>query len=225
MGSIDVYLEIGKKGAFAGAVEWPGWCRIGRNEESALQALLDYAPRYALVLQPSELAFEPPVTIAAFNVVERLPGNATTDFGAPDMAPTADSKPIDEAEQQRFQSLLTASWQAFDAAVQAAEGKELRQGPRGGGRDLEGIVHHILEADMSYLSRLAWKYKRPKGVALKEEVEQARVTMLNALAAAARGETPATGPRGGVVWRPRYFVRRVAWHLLDHLWEIEDRVL
>ena len=37
------------------------------------------------------------------------------------------------------------------------------------------------------------------------------------------GELPSRGPRGGVIWPPRYFVRRVAWHLLDHLWEIEDR--
>lgn len=24
-------------------------------------------------------------------------------------------------------------------------------------------------------------------------------------------------------WPPRYFVRRSAWHVLDHAWEIEDR--
>jgi hypothetical protein len=28
-----------------------------------------------------------------------------------------------------------------------------------------------------------------------------------------------------VIWPPRYFVRRVAWHVLDHAWEIEDRIL
>jgi hypothetical protein len=25
-------------------------------------------------------------------------------------------------------------------------------------------------------------------------------------------------------WAPRYFVRRSAWHALDHAWELEDRV-
>jgi hypothetical protein len=25
------------------------------------------------------------------------------------------------------------------------------------------------------------------------------------------------------LWSPRYFVRRSAWHALDHAWEIEDR--
>ena len=46
---VDVYLEVGKKKVIAGALEWPGWCRIGRDEESALQALAEYAPRYAKV--------------------------------------------------------------------------------------------------------------------------------------------------------------------------------
>jgi hypothetical protein len=32
-------------------------------------------------------------------------------------------------------------------------------------------------------------------------------------------------PRGGTYRLPRYFVRRVAWHVLDHAWEIEDRFL
>ena len=41
---------------------------------------------------------------------------------------------------------------------------------------------------------------------------------------AASGEMPERGPRGGVLWKPRYFVRRAAWHALDHAWEIEDRL-
>ncbi len=45
---IDIYLEIGKKHVFAGAVNWPGWCRGGRDESSALQALFDAAPRRAM---------------------------------------------------------------------------------------------------------------------------------------------------------------------------------
>jgi hypothetical protein len=49
--------------------------------------------------------------------------------------------------------------------------------------------------------------------------------MLDALEASARGEIPARGPRGGRRWSPRYFVRRATWHILDHVWEIEDRML
>jgi hypothetical protein len=79
---IDVYLEAGKKQTFAGALEWPGWCRRGRDEESALQALLESGPRYARVLRTSRLGFRKPTDVSAFVVGERIKGNATTDFGA-----------------------------------------------------------------------------------------------------------------------------------------------
>jgi hypothetical protein len=157
-------------------------------------------------------------------VVERLEGNATTDFGAPDIAPSSDTKPLDEAELQRLQTLLQAYWQAFDAAVQAASGKELRKGPRGGGRDLAGIIRHVLGAEAGYLARLARKFKQDETADINEELARTRQAVLEALVAAAHGEVPERGLRGGVIWAARYFVRRVAWHVLDHLWEIEDRI-
>ncbi len=221
---IDVYLEIGKKRTFAGANDWPGWCRSGRDEGSALQALVEYGPRYARVLRAARLGFRAPADASAFAVIERLEGNATTDFGAPAIAPSSDARPVDDAELRRFQALLKACWQAFDAAARAAIGKELRKGPRGGGRDLEGIVQHVLGGDAGYLARLAWKLEKGEANDPGEELGRTRQAILKALASAARGEVPARGPRGGVRWAPRYFVRRVAWHVLDHTWEIEDRV-
>ncbi|HEX6384763.1 MAG TPA: hypothetical protein VF177_08850 [Anaerolineae bacterium] len=221
---IDVYLEIGKKKTFAGAIEWPGWSRSGRDEGSALQALLEYGPRYGRVLNETGLGFQAPADTAAFTVVERLEGNATTDFGAPDMAPSNDARPVGDEALRRFQALLQACWWAFDAAAEAAVGQELRKGPRGGGRELEGIVQHVLGAEAGYLRQLGWKFKQAERDDLDEEVRRTRLAILEGLAAAARGELPARGPRGGLRWTPRYFVRRVAWHVLDHAWEIEDRV-
>jgi hypothetical protein len=221
---INVYLEIGQKRTFAGAIDWPGWCRGGRDEISALQALFDYGPRYSRVLHPAPIEFQTPAAISQFTVVERLEGNSTTDFGAPDLAPSSDAQPVDDAELERLQSLLKACWQAFDAAVQTASGKELRKGPRGGGRDLAGIARHVLGAETGYLGRLAWKVKPGEAAELSEELRRTRAAVLNALAAAAHGEVPKHGPRGGIIWTPRYFVRRVAWHVLDHVWEIEDRL-
>ncbi len=221
---IDVYLEMGKKRTFASAVEWPGWCRSGRDEEVALQALVDYGPRYARLLQAMGSEFRAPADVSVLAVVERLEGTTTTDFGAPDATPSNDTRPLDEAELQRLQRLMEAYWQAFDAAVQAASGKELRKGPRGGGRELESIVGHVLGADTSYLKAVGWKLEKREAENLAEELARTRQAVLDALAAAARGELPTHGPRGGIMWTPRYFARRVAWHLLDHLWEIEDRV-
>ncbi len=39
--------------------------------------------------------------------------------------------------------------------------------------------------------------------------------------ASATGEIPAQGPRGGARWTARYFVRRVAWHVMARAWEFE----
>ncbi len=220
---INVYLEIGQKRTFASALDWPGWSRAGRDETAALQALCDYGPRYARVLYGATMDFQPPAEISEFKVVERLAGNATTDFGAPNIGPSSDRMPLADADLQRFVAILHACWQAFDGAVQSAVGKELRKGPRGGGRDLETIVEHVLGADVSYLSRLAWKYERDEAASLSVELDRTRQAILAALTAATRGEIPTHGPRGGVIWTPATFVRRVAWHVLDHLWEIEDR--
>jgi hypothetical protein len=233
---MDVYLEVGKKRTFAGALDWPGWCRSARNEVDALKTLFDYRLRYAQAIQSAQLGFEPPEDVSAFRLVERLEGDSTTDFGAPSVAPSVDAEPTSEVELRRFQALLEALWRSFDAAARAAEGKELRKGPRGGGRDLEGIIRHVEGAEQAYLSQLGGKIpgklpaerggefpRRPwepgKGFSL------IRRAILSTLGPAARGELARVGPRGGLRWTPRYFVRRTAWHVLDHMWEIEDRVL
>lgn len=80
----------------------------------------------------------------------------------------------------------------------------------------------MLEAERGYLLKLG--VKAPKADSLYTPPEQMHQEMLKAMQASARGEILAYGPRGGKRWSPRYFVRREAWHVLDHLWEIEDRL-
>jgi hypothetical protein len=218
---IDAYLEIGKVRTFAGAIDWPGWSRSGRDEESALQALFDYAPRYQRALRTAQVEFPAPAHASAFVVDERLEGNSTTDFGAPAIAPKGDARPVDDAELGRFQAILAVCWQALDEAVQAAAGRELRKGPRGGGRELGEIVQHVHSAEEAYLKQLGWQLSNEDP---DQDKARFRQTVLDALAAAARGELPTRGPRGGARWTPRFFVRRTAWHALDHAWEIEDRI-
>jgi hypothetical protein len=155
-------------------------------------------------------------------VVERLRGDATTDFGSPGFPPSADKLPVSTSDLRRFEALLKACWRTYDAAEAAARGKPLRKGPRGGGRDLEKISEHVAGADGGYLTRIAWKLKM-RGSDPSAHLSQAREAILEALEAAVRVGVPARGPRGGIMWSPRYFVRRVAWHVLDHAWEIEDR--
>ena len=203
-------------------LEWPGWCRAGRGEEDALQALFDYAPRYARVLKGTRLGFTAPKDVKALRVVERLDGDATTDFGAPGAIPKFDEGDVSDKELKQLQAIMRACWRSFDDALEAAHGKTLAKGPRGGGRDADKILEHVLGAESGYLSRLAAKV--PPGPK-KDELVRTRTAVLEALVAAAHGEVPAEGPRGGKYWPARYFTRRAAWHVLDHAWEIEDRLV
>src|SRR5438552_1897590 len=75
-----VYVESSRTRTFACAYDWPGWCRSGKDEASALVALAAYAPRYAAVAKQARVAFDAKPT---FRVVERLAGSASTEFGVP----------------------------------------------------------------------------------------------------------------------------------------------
>jgi hypothetical protein len=224
MTSINIYLESGKKKVFASAEDWPGWSRAGRNEDQALQALFDYGPLYARVLNKGGMDFQPPQELSQLIVLERQSGNSTTDFGAPAIIPDADNEPFDIEVFEFSRNLLQASWLAFDSALQAAAGRELRKGPRGGGRDVDKIITHVLEADRGYLTRIAWKHKLDSEEDFDSQLSSTRQAMINALKVAVNEGLPERGPRGGIIWPPRYFVRRAAWHVLDHAWEIEDRI-
>ena len=215
MAAHPVYVEAGGKRVFVGATEWPGWCRSARTERDALAALVAYGPRFARALGRARRGFAPPADVADLEVIERLKGNATTDFGAPAIAPAADDRALDAAETRRQLALLTASWAALDRAASAAAGVTLRTGPRGGGRSVEAIVAHVADAEGGYLSKLGWR--------LPADDSDLRGRISTAVRSRASGEPPERTPRSGSLWSPRYFVRRSAWHALDHAWEIEDR--
>jgi hypothetical protein len=225
MNAIRVFAEIGTRRTFVGAIDWPGWCRSGRLEGTALQALIDYGPRYEQVLHGSGIEFRAPTSASDLVVGERHDGNATTDFGAPAIILGADRKALDPTQLKCIRALLLACWRAFDSSVKRATGRELQKGPRGGGRDLASIINHLLEADRAYLGRLAWKHREETGIPPLEELRRTRRAILDALAVATDEGLLERGPRGGILWPPRYFIRRVAWHVLDHAWEIEDRIL
>src|SRR5256885_1623306 len=150
---VEVYLEVGEKRVFAGAVDWPGWNRSGKTEEAALETLAEYGPRYADAVRAGGL--RPPARGADFRVVERLKGDATTDFGAPGAAPEADRRPVSAADLTRLKKCLDSAWAAFDRAARDARGAELATGPRGGGRQGDAIVEHVVGAEGGYLRRLA----------------------------------------------------------------------
>jgi hypothetical protein len=218
---VDAYLEVGAKRVFAGALDWPGWCRSARDEEGALEALIAYGPRYAGVLEGSGVRFTPPAKASTLDVVERLKGDATTDFGAPSIAPKADARSIDRRWRARQEKILRAGWDAFDRAVENVAGP-LEKGPRGGGREVDAIVAHVVGAEASY-ARMIGAEAKGFDDAVAGARDDERAVVREALERAVTDGIPAEGPRGGKRWSAPYFVRRASWHVLDHAWEIEDR--
>ena len=218
---IRVIVETGTTRVFASAADWPGWARGARDEEAALATLLAYAPRYGSVVSRTGLGFVAPVDATSLRVDQRVRGNATTDFGAPGVPARSDVAAIGDPELARLRTLLAAGWQAFDAGVEGARGKVLRPGPRGGGRTLTAMIKHVRDAEALYVSALGWPFKTSETG--RARLEATRAAVLEGLAASARGEIAPKGPRGGIRWKPRFFARRLVWHALDHLWEIEDR--
>jgi hypothetical protein len=199
MSPTRVSLEIGKTWVFASALDWPGWCRRGKGEEAALEALLEYADRYAAVAGPEFAPGEP-------EVVGRSPGTSTTDFGAPDARGEWDDEPLGAAETARLAAVLVSCWTAFDRVVAAAPA-ELHKGPRGGGRDRDTVAAHVQEAERSYGRKIGVR------VPPRTPWDEQRAALLEVLR---------TGTSGGD-WPARYAFRRIAWHVLDHAWEIEDK--
>lgn len=224
-GSDEIYLEIGQKKVFAIAVNWPGWCRFGQDEQAAVQRLREAAPRYSKIAKYAKLEFNLPKNTSLIETAARLEGNSTTDFGAPDKHFPQDWEPVEADELERDVKLLKACWLAFDKAVEEAEGKALQKGPRGGGRDLARIIDHVFGAEEGYLKSLGWKLHSVERETMGEHKDRVRGEVIQGLQAAVEGQLPREGPRGGQHWSPRFFVRRLAWHIVDHTWEIEDRII
>lgn len=201
MNPTPVYLEIGSAKIFACALEWPGWCRAAKDEQGALGALADYVDRYRPVAEIAGLRFP---KFCSFRVVERIEGDAATNFGVPGKPAAADRKRLTRAHAERLATLVEASWTVFDEAVAVAPA-ELRKGPRGGGRDRDKMAAHVVESEAGYFRMVG--------------VREGRAAFVEALRAA-RAPEPDLKTRS---WPWRYAARRVAWHALDHSWEMQDR--
>jgi hypothetical protein len=198
--AVAIYLEQGSTRSFACALDWPGWARSGRGDEAAIEALAAYSARGDGLRLPAR---------CELTVVERVRGTGTTDFGAPDVAVPSDAVPLTTAGLVRQVRLLRAAWDTLEE-VAASAPAALRKGPRGGGRDRDDVVRHVHEAERSYARKVGVRHPPFR-------TDGAVGAMRADLAAALLG-----GAAGGD-WPAAYAIRRIAWHVLDHAWEIEDR--
>lgn len=199
MSAIPIYLEQGTTSVFAVALEWPGWCRRAKSGVEAVETLDAYRQRYAAMCGRSPGA-------SSFEVVATLAGNATTDFGAPSAIGPWDEQPLTVAALKRQVGVLARVWEYFDAALLDAP-DVLRKGPRGGGRDRDAMAEHVREAERAYCSKVGARV--PARTAWKEQ----RSTLVAAL----------EGQSASAAWPASYAIRRVAWHVADHAWEMQDR--
>ncbi len=209
--SLRVIIEAADTRTFASAADWPGWCRAGKDEALALEALARYAPRYATVAARAGLAFPAQVDVADLEVAARARGDASTAFGVPGRVVELDLHRVSSAEARRLTDIVIACWGIL-ADVAASAPAELRKGPRGGGRDRDKVVAHVAEAERSYA--------RSIGIRLPADapIATVRAEIVEVLGLSSDGS-----PLPGGAWTQRYAARRIAWHILDHAWEVEDR--
>jgi hypothetical protein len=213
---IAVTIEHSPKKTFASAADWPGWSRSGKTEAQAIEALASYAERYAAIADAEHLRFAAHPGLDDFEVVERHEGSAGTAYGVPSHPTEHDARPTDADEAARLAGLVRAAWELFDRTAAAAP-EELRKGPRGGGRNTSRVVDHVMAADRAYAGQIGIKVAEfaPDD---RPAIDTMRSEMLDVLRVARDGE-----PLAGRRWPARYAAHRIAWHALDHAWEIEDR--
>jgi hypothetical protein len=219
--TLRVVLEIGTKGrrVVAGAIDWPGLDRWGKAEDDALEKLSSYLPRYGGVAERAGKAdeFSRQHTI---EVVERYQGSSSTDFwGIAHVPSETEREVLSAADLDRRLDMLRASWDYFDD-VAARVSAELRPGARGGGWTRDEIIRHVHVNEPEQLTRKV-EVRTPREVVLTPDGRAAhREATLDAIRA-----YNAEGRIAGRTWPIQFLVRRIAHHVMDHAWEMEDRDL
>ncbi|MDQ3656749.1 MAG: hypothetical protein M3457_16945 [Chloroflexota bacterium] len=215
---LRIGIEQGSKKVFASALDWPGWSRAGKKTtDAAIDELLAYRTRYNKVLRLAGIAAIPDLGDHV-DVVDTVEGAGVTDFGVPVAIHAVERKSMDDDECTRQVEVLRAIWRYFDT-VAVEVSPELRKGPRGGGRDRDKIVDHVIQADRSYGRQIG--VRTPPFDSFDSDAVQAHhEAVFDAIPGLRNGEP--VRPNG---WPVRYAMRRMAWHVLDHAWEMEDKTL
>ncbi len=211
---IKVSIETTRPKTFASAMDWPGWSRAGKTQDLALEALAAYAVRYRAVVERAGLKL--PAGGIEYDVVETVTGGSGTEFGVPSAVTELDRRPVSASEAKRIVALVEAAWKTFDD-VAAGAPAELRKGPRGGGRDRDKMVDHVHGSDHAYAREMGIRVP-PPDAADPDSVTTMRRAMTDVLGMPSDGS-----PLADRRWTARYVARRIAWHALDHAWEMTDR--
>src|SRR5712692_2086141 len=219
---VRVVLERGPKAkklvAFAGA--WPGWSRGATTADGAIETLAAYHGRYRPVAVRAGLgrAFD---AAGPLDVVEDRVGTGSTDFWGISFSPSSlEQEPMEAAELERKLILLQACWACFDD-VAALVSAEMRKGPRGGGRDRDTIIAHVVRVESEDLATKVGLAVPERGALGPGALAPYRSAYLEAMRAYQRGEVK----RAMRSWTLTFLVRHSAYHTMDHAWEMQDKDL
>lgn len=216
---VRVMIEQGKKKrVVASAFDWPGWDRSAKSGHDVLAVLDRYRPRYAKVAELAGYG-DDFAALGRLDVIERVDGIGMTDYyGVSGRAASSEHEPMTDVDFERKLALLRAAWTTFDATAGRVSA-ELKKGPRGGGREKERIILHANGAEIHEFA--------PKvGVKVPMETRDDEASLdayRSAFADAIREHHVRGEPARS--WALQFLIRRCAWHMLDHAWELEDRDL
>jgi hypothetical protein len=216
---VRVMLEQGKKKRIvACAFDWPGWDRSARIGHDVLAVLETYRLRYARVAELAGYGAEFKAT-GDLEVVEQLDGIGMTDYyGLSGRAAAPEYDPMTDAECERKIALLQATWRSFDEMA-ARVSDELRKGPRGGGWEKDRIIRHVNGAE---IDEFAPKVGVKVPLETRDDADALRAYR-DAFVEGIRDHHARGEPARS--WTLQFLIRRCAWHMLDHTWELEDRDL
>ena len=127
---------------------------------------------------------------------------------------------MEEADLERGITILQACWTYFDG-VASRVSAEMRKGPRGGGRDRDRIISHVIRVEsQDFASGVGLKI--PEGGALAPD---ALLPYREDYVAAMHAYNAGDVTKRMRSWNLPFLIRHSAFHTLDHAWEMEDKDL
>ena len=219
---VRTVIQHGPKGrrVAAFAIDWPGWSRGAKTPDEALELLEAYRDRYRPVASLAGIASQF-AAAGELEIVEDHVGVGSTDFWGISFAPSSfEQGPMTQDELERKLALLQAAWRFFDD-VAARVSPHMLKGPRGGGRNRDEIVRHVLGNEQGDLVRRVGVVIPPRERPTSDSLRAHRGEYLAAL----RDYNAEGKMARGRNWTIALLLRHTAYHALDHAWEMEDKNL
>ena len=115
---------------------------------------------------------------------------------------------------------MQACWAFFDD-VRGHVSAEMQPGSRGGGRDRDHIVRHIVVNEVDWAKKVG-VVTPDEGMLTDKGMRAYREAYCNGIR-----DYHSQGKSAGKLakWPLRYLIRHTAFHTLDHAWEMEDKDL